>query len=417
MKAKVTPSQILMIDDITVPSERLREISKAGVESIANSFDTVGQLQAVLVARDKAGDLLLHAGGHRYEAARKLGWHHIEAKEIDLTGLSDEMAAIVISIVEVDENLSRVDLDQAGRVRFMGKRIELTRRRNDQQKAETAKAELAAANAARSEALAAQKKAKGKEAKAAAVKRFEEAEQARKAADDRVRNSARRCSPAGEDHLASKRIDPETMDDVSKELGLKRAVVSNLNSFRNTLGDDFLKAVEGTRLGTKSELQAMVTMKKRYPEKAAWLVAHTIKRRAENAVELMYPPSGELGKLTSADALDAKNKSLATPEGKRENFRKVVVELQSEVQKLVQALGLLDRGERQDHPEVQRMQADIATLVARTKKVPEQKRTGTEHRYGGDKEGPTRAEAEKELQEHADEIEKVLKSKSKSKKK
>ena len=417
-------TRLIDLEKVHVPTSRLRDVSKAGVEYIANSFDTVGQLQPIIVSKalpfDNAPELdddmlVLRAGAHRTAAAKHLNWHHIEAKELDLSGYSKEMAEIIVQIVEVDENLNRVDLDQAGRTRFTGARIKLTAKRNAVAKQEKAEARLAAANAVRAEKVAAKKAAKDKAAKAKAAAEFEAAERERKAADEQLR-SARTSSLANEQGLA-RRLDEETLTAVSDELGIKRAVVSNLNSWHSALGDAYLKAVEGTRLGSQAELQAMVRLRKDFPKRADYVERMAVRSKETGEVHLMVPPSGELGKRTQEKQQMTAAEELKTPEGKRENFRKVCVALQSEIAKLVQALGILEHGERQNHPEVHRMQADIAALIERTRKRGEQKRTGTEHRYGGDKEGPTRAEAENELKAHAKEIERIVKAKNKKKSK
>jgi ParB family transcriptional regulator, chromosome partitioning protein len=86
-------------------SDRLRPINPERVEALAASIAEIGLQQPILVrARPDGGNLLLLvAGGHRLEAARRLGWTGIQAFYLDVD-------AARARIIEIDENLIRNEL-------------------------------------------------------------------------------------------------------------------------------------------------------------------------------------------------------------------------------------------------------------------------------------------------------------------
>ena len=65
--------------------------------------------------REDAGLFALVAGAHRLEAARRLGWAHIEALIVE--GTPDE-----VRLIEIDENLARAALTVLDRARFLAAR-------------------------------------------------------------------------------------------------------------------------------------------------------------------------------------------------------------------------------------------------------------------------------------------------------
>lgn len=403
-------TQIVPIESVMV-AERLRKTNAATVDYIANSFEVVGQLQPVIVQRE-AGRLVLLAGAHRLEAAKKVGWHDIEVKEIDLSRYSKRMAEIIVQIVEVDENLGRADLDQSERVLFMGKRFDLTEQKMRVEREETAERELAAAKRAKEAANAALKAAKEEEEKAAAKKARDAAKVSLDTAARRVETLAVSSSPAGEQSTATaKNAARGVAEEVAKELKMKRSTVHNLNSFRNRVGDEVLKLFAGTKLGTKAELEAFVTLKQRFPDRADWLIKMNTRLKAEG--KGLYSAAREVGlQQKDANAM-TKTKAMETPDGARENFKKVAQEMKLMADKLRAAMNSLPREERSQHPEPMKIVELASHLVQRTAKRPVQKRTGTEHRYGGQNEGPSRVDAAKELDAHAAEIAAVLKKKAK----
>ncbi len=116
-------------------ADRLRlALDEATVVTIAGSMAELGQQLPVLLrpwraagaegsdawGREDAGLFALVAGAHRLEAARRLGWAHIEALIVE--GTPDE-----VRLIEIDENLAWVELTVLDRARFLAtrKRINL----------------------------------------------------------------------------------------------------------------------------------------------------------------------------------------------------------------------------------------------------------------------------------------------------
>jgi ParB-like chromosome segregation protein Spo0J len=92
------------ISDITVPAHRARGLDTAAVDRLADSITRLGLQTPVTVRYDsEADDILLVAGLHRLEAARKLGWDTIPA--IYTEGTADEAR-----MWEIAENLHRAEL-------------------------------------------------------------------------------------------------------------------------------------------------------------------------------------------------------------------------------------------------------------------------------------------------------------------
>ena len=111
-------------------ADRLRlALDEATVETIAGSMAELGLQSPVLLrpwraagpegsdawGREDAGLFALVAGAHRLEAARRLGWTHIEAMIVE--GTPDE-----VRLIEIDENLARAELTVLDRARFLATR-------------------------------------------------------------------------------------------------------------------------------------------------------------------------------------------------------------------------------------------------------------------------------------------------------
>lgn len=93
------------ISKIKVPPDRQRKtISTEGINSLAVSMQTKGQLHPIIVIREPDGWLSLVTGGRRLKAAQILGWITIRA--IDKSGLSK----LQLKEIELEENLEREDL-------------------------------------------------------------------------------------------------------------------------------------------------------------------------------------------------------------------------------------------------------------------------------------------------------------------
>lgn len=96
---------------------RLRPVSDAGVESLIASITETGVMKdAIHVRKKKDGGLHLIAGGHRLEAARRLGWEEIEAKV--WTDVTDDWARLM----EIDDNLAGAEMNALDTAVFLATR-------------------------------------------------------------------------------------------------------------------------------------------------------------------------------------------------------------------------------------------------------------------------------------------------------
>ncbi|MEH7830352.1 ParB/RepB/Spo0J family partition protein [Gemmobacter denitrificans] len=102
---------------------RLRPISEAGVDSLIASIRETGVMKdAIHLRKKKDGSLVLIAGGHRLEAARRLGWEEIEAKI--WTDVTDDWAAIM----EIDDNLAGAEMNPLDTAVFLATRKQVYER-------------------------------------------------------------------------------------------------------------------------------------------------------------------------------------------------------------------------------------------------------------------------------------------------
>ena len=99
----------ISIDSIKV-GDRHRELNLVKVDALADSMREIGLQHPIHVFwgddDDGALNLILVAGPHRLEAAKKLGWVEIDAITVDLSEVERE-------IWEVSENLHRAGLTKA----------------------------------------------------------------------------------------------------------------------------------------------------------------------------------------------------------------------------------------------------------------------------------------------------------------
>lgn len=92
------------VADVVV-RDRLRPVSEAGVASLMASIAETGVMKdAIHVRKKKDGKTYLIAGGHRLEAALRLGWDDIEAKV--WTDVTDDWARLM----EIDDNIAGAEL-------------------------------------------------------------------------------------------------------------------------------------------------------------------------------------------------------------------------------------------------------------------------------------------------------------------
>lgn len=107
------------ITDIIV-GDRLRPVSEAGVESLIASIKETGVMKdAIHLRKKKDGKLVLIAGGHRLEAARRLDWEEVEAKI--WTDVTDDWARLM----EVDDNLAGAEMNALDTAVFLAERKRL----------------------------------------------------------------------------------------------------------------------------------------------------------------------------------------------------------------------------------------------------------------------------------------------------
>lgn len=106
---------MVRIDDIETGS-RLRPATDAGIESIIASIRELGVIKDPIHLRRTKRGLVLIAGLHRLEAARRLGWSEVEAKV--WTDVTDDWARIM----EIDDNLAGAELNALDTAVFLATR-------------------------------------------------------------------------------------------------------------------------------------------------------------------------------------------------------------------------------------------------------------------------------------------------------
>lgn len=116
---------------------RLRPVSEAGVAALLASIGELGIIKdAIHVRKKKDGSLHLMAGGHRLEAARRLGWQTIPAKVWTCT---DDWARLM----EIDDNLAGAELTPLDTAVFLARRKEIYERMHPETRAATGAALVA----------------------------------------------------------------------------------------------------------------------------------------------------------------------------------------------------------------------------------------------------------------------------------
>lgn len=129
--------ETVSIDQIDV-GERLRPVSEAGVESLIASITELGVMKDPIHLRQKKnGQLVLIAGGHRLEAAKRLGWSDVSAHV--WADVTDDWARLM----EVDDNLAGAEMNALDTAVFLAKRKEVYERLHPETKAATGSALVA----------------------------------------------------------------------------------------------------------------------------------------------------------------------------------------------------------------------------------------------------------------------------------
>ena len=103
---------------------RLRPVSEEGVAALLASIETLGVMKDPIQVRrvkHRSGALVLIAGGHRLEAARRLGWETIPATCWDC---SDDWA----KLMEIDDNVAGAELSAVDTAVFLAERKEVYER-------------------------------------------------------------------------------------------------------------------------------------------------------------------------------------------------------------------------------------------------------------------------------------------------
>ena len=112
---------LLPLDSIRT-GERLRSVNGSTVQHLAESMRSSGLHYPIQVRQDETAGYVLISGAHRLQAARSLAWPHIEAFVLD--ALDED----TLALLEIDENLMRVELNPLDRGRFIARRKEIYER-------------------------------------------------------------------------------------------------------------------------------------------------------------------------------------------------------------------------------------------------------------------------------------------------
>lgn len=120
-------TKVAVADVIT--KDRLRPVSEAGVESLIASIRETMVMKDAIHVRKKKDSLILIAGGHRLEAARRLGWETIEAKV--WTDVTDDWARLM----EIDDNLAGAEMNALDTAVFLATRKAVYERLHPEAKA------------------------------------------------------------------------------------------------------------------------------------------------------------------------------------------------------------------------------------------------------------------------------------------
>jgi len=109
----------VFVDGVDV-GERLRPLNEAAVQSLVESMGRLGLLQPITVYTPDNNRIILVAGYHRLEAARRLEWDEIDCIFVN----ADE---IECQLREIAENLHRAELTALERDEHIAKWVELVR--------------------------------------------------------------------------------------------------------------------------------------------------------------------------------------------------------------------------------------------------------------------------------------------------
>jgi ParB family chromosome partitioning protein len=135
-KPKISEPKIQRLDIALIEvnqDERLRGIAETGVQSLIASIEELGVIKdAIHVRKKRRADgesLVLMAGGHRLEAAKRLGWETIPARI--WSDVTDDFA----TLMEIDDNLAGGDLSNLELSVFLAERKRVYERLHPEAKA------------------------------------------------------------------------------------------------------------------------------------------------------------------------------------------------------------------------------------------------------------------------------------------
>lgn len=121
MARVIAESKMLPLGDVQIGA-RMRKVSEAGVEVVMESAAALGcitdAIQVRMIGRGEDQRYELMAGGHRMEAARRLGFPKIRAQIWECN--ADEA-----ELFEIDDNLARAELSVLELCTFMARRHEV----------------------------------------------------------------------------------------------------------------------------------------------------------------------------------------------------------------------------------------------------------------------------------------------------
>lgn len=302
----------IKITDIEV-GPRFLDVDLDLVAARAEDMRLQGQIQPIaIVQKWNSKGWLLIAGKHRLEAAKLLGWTHIEADPKEIEAKTERQFDVRCRIMELSENMQRRVLSRGQTKDHLEQMTGLWREDENIVRDEDLKAVAAAEEA---EAARLRKLAKDEE-DAAEKKRLQD--EAKKS-DERARrasstvNGGSHSNDRGADRVIEKRI----TERLSKVSGLSEKQVRSLKVWHEALGPEFSRLAEGTHFDSEVQDKAFVSFRKVFPKEAE---AHRVKvinflksfqpgeARKINPQDIRWPNTfnGEHGKLSAEKSRKAK---------------------------------------------------------------------------------------------------------------
>jgi ParB family chromosome partitioning protein len=128
--------QRVRLADVQI-AQRLRPVSEAGVEAILASVEEIGRIKDPIHLRKSKKGLTLLAGGHRYEAYRRLSTDEIDAWV--WSGITDDHARLI----EIDDNLAGAEMGALDTAVFLAERKRVYEKLHPEARAKTGAALVA----------------------------------------------------------------------------------------------------------------------------------------------------------------------------------------------------------------------------------------------------------------------------------